>query len=173
MAIAIFGGGCFWCLEAPLQKVIGVNSVTSGYCGGDSLSANYQQVCSGTTAHAEVVSIDFDENQISYSTLLEVFFHLHDPTQLNRQGNDIGTQYRSVVFYQDDVQKLAALKMKASVATLYANDIVTEISPIMPFYSAESYHQNYYNSNPQQPYCNLLIGPKITKFNSQFAHLLL
>lgn len=172
MTIAILGGGCFWCLDAPFRKLKGVLEVTSGYTGGVIENPSYQQICSGLTEHAEVVKITFDEAVISYSSLLEAFFHLHDPTQLNRQGNDIGTQYRSVIYFQDAVQKLAAMKMKASIAAQLCQPVVTEISQQATFYPAEQYHQDYYNNNPSQPYCSMLIGPKLAHFEQQFAHLI-
>ncbi|WP_100914134.1 peptide-methionine (S)-S-oxide reductase MsrA [Pseudoalteromonas spongiae] len=172
MQTAIFGGGCFWCIDAAFRRLKGVQSVLSGYSGGHLDNPTYQDICTGLSGHAEVVKIEFDEQVISYSTLLQIFFELHDPTQLNRQGNDIGTQYRSVIFYLDDVQKLASLKMLASQQVLFADKIVTELSPATLFYSAETYHQDYYRDNPNQPYCSIMIGPKLAKFSANYATLL-
>ncbi|KPV94844.1 Peptide methionine sulfoxide reductase MsrA [Pseudoalteromonas sp. P1-9] len=172
MQTAIFGGGCFWCIDAAFRRLKGVQSVLSGYSGGHLDNPTYQDICTGLSGHAEVVKIEFDEQVISYSTLLQIFFELHDPTQLNRQGNDVGTQYRSVIFYLDDVQKLASLKMLASQQALLADKIVTELSPATLFYSAETYHQDYYRDNPNQPYCSIMIGPKLAKFSANYATLL-
>ncbi|MGB0986048.1 MAG: peptide-methionine (S)-S-oxide reductase MsrA [Pseudoalteromonas spongiae] len=172
MQTAIFGGGCFWCIDAAFRRLKGVQSVLSGYSGGHLDNPTYQDICTGLSGHAEVVKIEFDEQVISYSTLLQIFFELHDPTQLNRQGNDVGTQYRSVIFYLDDVQKLASLKMLASQQALFADKIVTELSPATLFYSAETYHQDYYRDNPNQPYCSIMIGPKLAKFSANYATLL-
>lgn len=172
MQTAIFGGGCFWCIDAAFRHLKGVQSVLSGYSGGHLDNPTYQDICTGLSGHAEVVKIEFDEKVISYSTLLQIFFELHDPTQLNRQGNDVGTQYRSVIFYLDDVQKLASLKMLASQQVLFADKIVTELSPATLFYSAETYHQDYYRDNPNQPYCSIMIGPKLAKFSANYATLL-
>lgn len=172
MQTAIFGGGCFWCIDAAFRRLKGVQSVLSGYSGGHLDNPTYQDICTGLSGHAEVVKIEFDEKVISYSTLLQIFFELHDPTQLNRQGNDVGTQYRSVIFYLDDVQKLASLKMLASQQALFADKIVTELSPATLFYSAETYHQDYYRDNPNQPYCSIMIGPKLAKFSANYATLL-
>ena len=172
MQTAIFGGGCFWCIDAAFRRLKGVQSVLSGYSGGHLDNPTYQDICTGLSGHAEVVKIEFDEQIISYSTLLQIFFELHDPTQLNRQGNDVGTQYRSVIFYLDDVQKLASLKMLASQQALFADKIVTELSPATLFYSAETYHQDYYRDNPNQPYCSIMIGPKLAKFSANYEALL-
>lgn len=172
MAIAIFGGGCFWCIDAAFRKVKGVSEVISGYCGGEMSAPTYQQICTGLTGHAEVVKIEFDEHIVSYSNLLEFFFALHDPTQLNRQGNDVGTQYRSVIFYQDDVQKLAAQKYIAELQHHFEQPIVTELAPNAAFYSAEHYHQDYYQANPTQPYCSMLIAPKLQKFYQRYCDYL-
>lgn len=172
MQTAIFGGGCFWCIDAAFRRLKGVQSVLSGYSGGHLDNPTYQDICTGLSGHAEVVKIEFDEKVISYSTLLQIFFELHDPTQLNRQGNDVGTQYRSVIFYLDDAQKLASLKMLASQQVLFADKIVTELSPATLFYSAETYHQDYYRDNPNQPYCSIMIGPKLAKFSANYATLL-
>ena len=161
---AILGGGCFWCIDAAFRRVKGVISVTSGYSGGQLDNPTYNDICTGQSGHAEVIKIDFDGQQVSYSTLLQMFFDLHDATQLNRQGNDVGTQYRSVIFYADSAQKLAALKMIAAQQQLVSEPIVTELSPVTVFYSAEQYHQDYFADNPNQPYCSYMIAPKLAKF---------
>ena len=166
------GGGCFWCIDAELRSLKGVHSVTSGYSGGHIENPTYQNICTGLSGHAEVVKIEFDEQVISYSTLLQIFFDLHDPTQLNRQGNDVGTQYRSVIFYLDEIQKLASLKMLASQQALFASKVVTQLCPAERFYDAETYHQDYYSDNPNQPYCSIMIGPKIAKFEHLYGNLL-
>jgi peptide-methionine (S)-S-oxide reductase len=167
---AIFGGGCFWCLEAVFQRLKGVHSVESGYAGGHIKNPTYDAVCSGTTGHAEVAQITFDPATISYEDLLNVFWRTHDPTTPNRQGNDVGTQYRSVIFYHSDAQKQTAEKSKkeTNASGLWPNPIVTEIKPLTEFYKAENYHQNYYNSHPSQPYCTFVIDPKIKKFKELF-----
>ena len=168
---ATFGAGCFWCVEAVFQRLEGVQSVVSGYAGGHVDKPTYQQVCNGNTGHAEVAQITFDPAKISYDELLDVFWSTHDPTTLNRQGNDTGTQYRSVIFFHDDAQKTIAEKSKKKIdeIKLYDGPIVTEISPLTKFYPAEDYHQNYFNDNPNQPYCSLLINPKVQKFKKKFA----
>ena len=168
---ATFGGGCFWCTEAVFQRVKGVESVVSGYAGGKAATANYRMVCSGTTKHAEVIQIIFDGEIISYKELLEIFFATHDPTTLNRQGNDRGPQYRSVVFYHDDNQKAEAQDAAANYATqIWSDPIVTEISPLEAFYPAEVDHHNYYNNvGNRNPYCSFVITPKVNKFRKQFA----
>jgi peptide-methionine (S)-S-oxide reductase len=160
---AVFGGGCFWCLDAIFRKIKGVKKVTVGYAGGRRANPTYEQVCTGVTGHAEVVEIEYDENEISYDELLDIFFEIHDPTQLNRQGNDIGTQYRSIILYLDDSQKQKALK---KIEELRKNGInaVTEVKKLEKFYKAEDYHQNYYENNPHNPYCAYVIAPKIKKF---------
>ena len=164
---AVLGGGCFWCLEAIFQKVDGVKKVISGYSGGKRKNPTYEQVCSGATGHAEVVEIEFDENIISYDEILDIFFEIHDPTQLNRQGNDVGSQYRSVIFYLDEKQKEVALKKIEELKKRGIN-VVTEVTKLEKFYKAEDYHQNYYNLNPHNPYCHYVITPKIEKWlNSQ------
>lgn len=171
MQQALFGGGCFWCTEAVFLQLKGVEKVTSGYAGGNTPQPTYEQICTGTTQHAEVILIDFDDSQISYTQLLHVFFTTHDPTTLNRQGNDIGTQYRSVVYYFNDEQKAQAEQL---ISELKAQDldIVTELSPAPTFYAAEEYHQNFYAKNPSQGYCNFAIPPKLMKLQSQFKDLL-
>jgi peptide-methionine (S)-S-oxide reductase len=171
LEIATLGGGCFWCLEAIFQDVQGVHQVESGYSGGQVDNPTYQQVCTGTTGHAEVVQITFDPGIIAYEDILYIFWRTHDPTTLNRQGADIGTQYRSVIYTHNDAQQAIAERSKAetNASNLWSNPIVTEISPVGTFYRAEPYHQNYYRENPQQPYCMAVIDPKVQKFKKQFA----
>jgi len=166
---AVFGAGCFWCVEAVFQRLKGVELVESGYTGGTTKNPTYKEVCSGNTGHAEVARITFDPSVISYDELLEVFWTTHDPTTLNRQGADEGTQYRSAIFYLNDEQKAAAEKSKSDVATqLWDGTITTEISPLSEFYKAEDYHQNYYNENSNQSYCKFVINPKLEKFKKKF-----
>ena len=174
LQIATFGGGCFWCVEAVFKELKGVEKVTSGYAGGSVKNPTYRHVCDGETGHAEVTQIEFDPSVISYETLVEVFFLAHDPTTLNRQGNDVGTQYRSVIFYHSGEQKKIAEAVKSRIEKerVYKNPIVTEISSFTEFYPAEDYHQNYYEENPQQPYCRVVIDPKVTKFRQKFKGLL-
>ncbi len=171
---ATFGAGCFWCTEAVFQRLEGVVSVESGYSGGSVPNPTYEQVCTGTTGHAEVTQITYDPSKISYEELLQAFWKMHDPTTLNRQGNDVGTQYRSVIFYHNENQKELAEKYKKEldVSGAWKNPIVTEISPFKAFYKAESYHQNYYNNNKFQPYCMFVIGPKLDKFEKVFKNKL-
>lgn len=170
---ATFGAGCFWCVEAVFQRLKGVDTVVSGYTGGKISNPTYREVCSGLTGHAEVIQVIFDPEVISFEQLVEVFFYVHDPTTLNRQGADEGTQYRSAIFYQDEVQKVSALKVKEKLnKEVFENKIVTEITAISKFYPAEDYHQNYYNLNGSQPYCRIVISPKIGKFSDKFKHLL-
>lgn len=173
-SIAIFAGGCFWCTEAIFGQLRGVASAVPGYVGGSVQNPSYEQVCSGNTGHAEAVRIAFNEEQISFQDLLEVFFATHDPTQLNRQGNDVGTQYRSAVFYTDEEQKQIAEKFikDAEDQKLYSQKIVTTLEPFAEFYEAEQYHKDYYLKNSSQPYCQFVINPKITKFKQKFASLL-
>ncbi|MEB6676725.1 peptide-methionine (S)-S-oxide reductase MsrA [Acinetobacter haemolyticus] len=171
MQQALFGGGCFWCVEAVFLQLKGVEKVVSGYAGGIVQNPSYEQVCQGNTQHAEVVLIDFDEQQISYTQLLNVFFTTHDPTTLNRQGNDIGTQYRSVIYYFNEEQKQQAEQVIQSLEDEGLN-IVTELSPELTFYPAEEYHQNFYARNPSQGYCNFSIPPKLSKLRSKFLDLL-
>ena len=159
MQSAYFAGGCFWCVEAIFQRVDGVKELTSGYCNGSTQNPTYEEVCSGQSGHAEVLKIEFDEQKISFTDLLEVFVETHDPTSLNQQGADRGTQYRSAVFYIDSVQRDLAISFISSIP-----DAVTEISPLDVFYPAEGYHQNYYNNDPNQPYCQMVILPKINKY---------
>ncbi len=170
MEITTLGGGCFWCLEAVFIRLTGVDTVQSGYTGGSVLHPTYNQVCTGTTGHAEVVQITFDPALISFKEILEVFFHLHDPTTLNRQGADMGTQYRSAIFYHTEIQKEIAHQViqETNAAGIWVNPIVTEITPLDQFYPAEEYHQRYYDRNPGQGYCRAVIGPKIKKLQEQF-----
>jgi len=160
MQKAYFAGGCFWCVEAVFQRVNGVVNVESGYCNGSTIDPTYQDICTGSSGHAEVVKIEFDEAIASFEDLLQVFFSTHDATTLNQQGNDKGTQYRSAVFYTNDEQKAQA---KLLIDKL-GNNIVTEVRELDVFYMAEGYHQNYYNNNPNQPYCAMLITPKLDKY---------
>lgn len=170
MDVATFGNGCFWCTEAIFQDLKGVSKVESGYSGGQTLDPTYKEVCTGTTGHAEVLQITYDPAVISFDELLEVFWKTHDPTTLNRQGNDVGTQYRSVVFYHSDEQKALAEKYKKELnaSGAFNDPIVTEITAFDKFYVAEDYHQNYYNLNGSQPYCNFVIKPKVEKFRKVF-----
>ncbi|MFW9806628.1 MAG: peptide-methionine (S)-S-oxide reductase MsrA [Candidatus Thorarchaeota archaeon] len=170
METATFGSGCFWCTEAVFQQLKGVSSVVSGYSGGHVESPTYQQVCTGRTGHAEVCQIQFDPEQISYDELLEVFFNTHDPTTSNRQGNDVGTQYRSVIFYHSEEQRKTAERVKTELddTGTWKNPIVTEIVPFEQFYKAEDYHQNYFRNNPNEGYCRLIIAPKLNKFEKVF-----
>ncbi|WP_038344907.1 peptide-methionine (S)-S-oxide reductase MsrA [Acinetobacter sp. A47] len=171
MQQAMLGGGCFWCVEAVFLQLKGVEKVVSGYAGGITQNPTYEQVCQGNTQHAEVVLIDFDEQQISYTQLLNVFFTTHDPTTPNRQGNDIGTQYRSVIYYFDDEQKQQAEQVIQGLEDEGLN-IVTELSPVPTFYPAEEYHQNFFARNPSQGYCNFSIPPKLSKLRAKYLDLL-
>tara|TARA_A100001015_G_scaffold99616_1_gene110681 strand:+ start:27 stop:551 length:525 start_codon:yes stop_codon:yes gene_type:complete len=166
MSYAIFGAGCFWCVEAIFSQLNGVSDVISGYTGGNTKNPTYEEICTGKTGHAEVCKIVFDSNKISFETLLQVFFENHDPTTLNRQGADIGTQYRSSIFYIDEEQKIVSEKYKKILneSDEFQNSIVTEITKLDTFYSAENYHQDYYKNNSFQPYCRLVIKPKLDKF---------
>ena len=174
LGTATFGAGCFWCVEAVFQELEGVERVVSGYSGGNVPDPTYEQVCTGATGHAEVCQITYDPAKISYDQLLEVFWKTHDPTTRNRQGNDIGSQYRSVVFYHDAEQKELAEKYKAKLDAehIWDRPIVTEIEPIRQFWPAENYHQNYYRNNPRQGYCTFVITPKIDKFRKVFGERL-
>lgn len=165
--IADLGGGCFWCMEAVFQRIPGVKSVASGYAGGHVANPTYEQVCTDTTGHAEVVQIEFDPAKISFGKLLDYFWEFHDPTTLNRQGNDVGTQYRSIILYNSPAQKAAAEKSKAEAQKKFKDPIVTEIVPLTKFYKAEAYHQDYYNNNSSQPYCRLTISPKVQKIEKE------
>jgi peptide-methionine (S)-S-oxide reductase len=167
---ALFGAGCFWCVEAMFQRLDGVVKVESGYAGGHALNPTYKEVCTGTTGHAEVCRITFDPKEISYETLLSIFWQTHDPTTLNRQGNDVGTQYRSSIFYYNDVQKQLAEKYKTELnaSGAFSSPIVTEIIAVSNYYPAEDYHQNYYNQNSEQSYCQFVIAPKVEKLEKVF-----
>jgi len=167
---ATFGAGCFWCVEAQFQMLDGVVSVTSGYSGGTVKNPGYKEVCTGNTGHAEVCQVVYDTTKLSYADMLEAFWKSHDPTQLNRQGNDVGTQYRSVIFYHNQEQKQLAeeYKKKLNSSGAYSNPVVTEISPFTEFYKAEDYHQNYFNQNGDAPYCSFVIQPKVEKFRKVF-----
>jgi peptide-methionine (S)-S-oxide reductase len=167
--IATLGGGCFWCLEAVFDELEGVTSVESGYAGGKRPHPTYQQVCSGATGHAEVVRVKFDPEVISFHDLLEVFFTIHDPTTLNRQGNDLGTQYRSVIFYYSPQQKAIAEQVMREMSGLWDDPMVTEVESAPEFYVAEDYHQAYFAANSAQPYCQLVVAPKVRKFRAKFA----
>lgn len=171
LELVTIGAGCFWCVEAVYQRLEGVEKVVSGYAGGDVDNPTYKEVCDGTTGHAEVCQISYNPEVISFDELLEIFWKTHDPTTLNRQGADVGTQYRSVIFYHSEEQKNLAeeYKSKLDKAEIYDDPIVTEISPISKFYPAEDYHQNYYNNNSSQPYCSYVITPKLEKFNKVFS----
>lgn len=171
---AIFAGGCFWCTEAVFQDLKGVSSVRSGYVGGSVENPTYEQVSSGRTGHAEAIEIIFDPAQISYRELLYVFFYTHNPTTLDRQGNDVGTQYRSAVFYTSKEQKreIESVLRELETEKVFADPVVTEIRPEAPFYTAEEYHQNYFKENSEKPYCQIVIFPKVEKLKAKFSHLL-
>lgn len=166
---ATLGGGCFWCLEAIYQELKGVNLVESGYTGGQVPNPTYEQVCEGTTGHAEVVRIEFDPAVVSYREVLEIFFTMHDPTTPNRQGNDVGTQYRSVIYYHSPEQYETAKQVIACMANVWDAPIVTELSPAQTYYKAEDYHQNYFRQHPLQGYCAFVVAPKVAKFRKMFA----
>lgn len=168
---ATFGGGCFWCIETIFSKLNGVVNVYSGYSGGIKVNPTYKEVCTGTTGHAEVVQVVYDPLVIGFDDLLEVFFEVHDPTSLNRQGADVGTQYRSVIFYHNENQKKVSQKMIENLNTSdkYSSEIVTEVKPFDTFYKAENYHQDYFENNPNQPYCQLVVSPKVEKFKKKFS----
>jgi peptide-methionine (S)-S-oxide reductase len=171
MEVATLGGGCFWCLEAVYDELAGVDHVESGYAGGKVVNPSYEQVCTGSTGHAEVVQVTFDPKAISYEDILEIFFSIHDPTTLNRQGADVGTQYRSVIFYHDAAQKaVAEAKIQAlALSGQWRDPIVTEVKPFEVFYEAEGYHQEYFANNKYQPYCMAVVAPKVKKFRKQFT----
>lgn len=171
---ATFGAGCFWCIEACFKDLKGVLKVLPGYSGGEASTANYKAVCEGKTGHAEVARIVFDDSLVSYEKLLELFWFVHDPTQLNRQGNDVGTQYRSVVFYHDEAQRASAMsfKQRLSDEKVWNTPIITEISELESFFPAEDYHHNYLENNPTNPYCQSTVRPKVDKFKKVFADLL-
>lgn len=160
---ATLGGGCFWCMEAVYERLPGVISVTSGFAGGHTANPTYEQVCTGTTGHAEVTQIQFNPDKISFAKLLDVFWQAHDPTSLNRQGADVGTQYRSIILYHSEKQKLIAEKSKLAAQSDFSHPIVTEIVPFKHFYPAEDYHQGYYDDNSNAPYCQMVISPKLEK----------
>jgi peptide-methionine (S)-S-oxide reductase len=166
---ATLGGGCFWCLEAVYQELKGVQKVESGYAGGRMPDPSYEQVCDGTTGHAEVVRITFDPGIVSYREILEIFFTIHDPTTLNQQGNDVGTQYRSVIYFHSPEQQEMAKHVIAEMANVWDAPIVTEVSPAPVYYKAEDYHQNYFRRNPLQGYCAFVVAPKVAKFRKTFA----
>ena len=169
--IGVLGGGCFWCLEAVFDRLAGVKSVESGYMGGDADNPTYRQVCSGNTGHVEVVRVTFDPDELSFRELLDVFFTVHDPTTLNRQGNDVGTQYRSVIFYTSDDQRAIAEKVisELNAEHEWPDPIVTTVEPAKKFFVAEDYHQEYYENNSYQPYCQFVVAPKVKKFEQKFA----
>jgi peptide-methionine (S)-S-oxide reductase len=169
--LATLAGGCFWCIEGAFTQVKGIFSATSGYMGGQTVSPTYEEICTGETGHAEVVQLSFDPAVITYQEILEIFFTLHDPTQLNRQGNDIGTQYRSAIFYHDDSQKKIAetIIKEMTEATMFEQDIVTQVCATEVFYSGEEYHQDYVNNNPENQYCQAVVSPKLAKFRQTFV----
>ncbi len=169
---AIFGGGCFWCLEPVFRALDGVRDVQPGYCGGHVDHPTYEQVCRQNTGHVEVVQVTFDPDSVGYRTLLDVFFGTHDPTTLDRQGNDAGPQYASVVFYEDEAQRLEAETVRAEAQTAFDDPIVTRIETAGPFWPAEAVHAEYYRRNPEQGYCQFVIAPKLAKFRQRYAHLL-
>jgi len=174
METAVLGGGCFWCLEAVFEQVQGVKSVTSGYCGGRQANPTYAEVCEGDTGHAEVVEIKFDPAQVSFQDLLKIFFAIHNPTTLNRQGDDIGTQYRSVIFSQSSEQERDAKHLIAELdrQQIWDAAIVTQVVPAQPFYPADEYHQQYFQKHPEQGYCAVVVGPKVSNFRRRFTPLL-
>lgn len=168
---ATLGGGCFWCLEAVFDEVLGVGDVVSGYTAGSNANPTYEQVCGGRTGHAEVVRVEFDPEVISFAEILEIFFAIHDPTTLNRQGNDVGTQYRSAIFYHSPEQKKTAEEMIARLNAkgVWLSRIVTEVTPAPEFFAAEEYHQNYFVNHPEQGYCSFVVSPKVSKFRKYFS----
>ncbi|KXI29549.1 peptide-methionine (S)-S-oxide reductase MsrA [Paraglaciecola hydrolytica] len=171
---ATLAGGCFWCIESAFNSIEGVISAFSAYAGGQTANPTYEQVCDGTTGHAEVVRVNFDADKISYRDILEVFFALHNPTQINRQGNDIGTQYRSEIFFHDNEQKKVAEQIidEIELEEIWSSPVVTEITALNNYYQAEDYHQDYFSKNPQNQYCNMVVAPKLAKFKKKFASLL-
>lgn len=172
--VAVFGGGCFWCTEAVFKMLKGVMSVTPGYAGGTKPNPTYEEVCGGETGHAEVTRIEYDPAQVSFNTLMTVFFATHDPTTLNRQGNDVGTQYRSIILYTTPQQKeeAEAFIKEVETSTSEGDHVVTEVKPLTEFYEAENYHKDYFARNPDKAYCNLIIAPKVAKVQAKFAELL-
>jgi peptide-methionine (S)-S-oxide reductase len=171
---ATLAGGCFWCIESAFNSVEGVESAFSGYAGGQTDNPTYEEVCSGSTGHAEVVRVNFDADKITYRDILEIFFALHNPTQMNRQGNDVGTQYRSEIFYHDPEQKKTAEQIidEIELEEIWSNPVVTEITALKTYFQAEDYHQDYFSNNPQNQYCNMVVAPKLAKFKKKFASLL-
>ena len=170
LEVVTLGGGCFWCVEAVYQELQGVTKVESGYSGGPSANPSYREVCSGLSGHAEVIQVTFDPSILSLQDILRVFFTVHDPTTLNRQGNDTGTQYRSVIYYHSPDQKIASEAVIKEAQVAWDNPIVTEVSAFDKFYKAEDYHQNYYKNNPNQGYCSFIIAPKVKKFREKFQN---
>jgi peptide-methionine (S)-S-oxide reductase len=168
---ATLGGGCFWCLESAFNTVDGVELAVSAYAGGQTQDPTYEAVCSGETGHAEVVRVNFDADKLSYREVLEIFFALHNPTQINRQGNDVGTQYRSAIFYHDEQQKAAALQIIQEISDekIWPDPVVTEVTALNNYFQAEDYHQDYFSNNPQNQYCNMVVAPKLAKFKKTFA----
>ncbi|MBM4446291.1 MAG: peptide-methionine (S)-S-oxide reductase MsrA [Chloroflexi bacterium] len=168
--VATLAGGCFWCMEAVFNEIEGIENVVSGYSGGTTINPSYGQVCTGTTGHAEAVQLTFDPDKISFQQILQIFFAIHDPTTLNRQGADVGTQYRSAIFYHNEEQKAVAEQViqELNTAHVWKSPIVTEVTPFQTFYPAEDYHQEYFNRNPAQSYCRMVIIPKLDKFSKQF-----
>jgi peptide-methionine (S)-S-oxide reductase len=173
LEVATLGGGCFWCLDPIFKDLKGVMDVVVGYSGGTAKNPSYRMVCTGTTGHAESLQVTFDPNVISYNELLKIFFSFHDPTTLNRQGADVGTQYRSVIFYHNEAQKAIASETIAEIdkAGIWGNPIVTEVTPFEAFYPAEDYHQDYFKNNPTQGYCRVVIAPKVSKFRQHYAEM--
>lgn len=174
LEVATLGGGCFWCIEAVYNDLRGVDSAISGYAGGRTKNPTYEQICGHGTGHAEVVQVKFDPGVITYQDILDIFFSIHDPTTLNRQGNDVGDQYRSVILYHDAEQKRIAEQTikQLTEARAYRDPIVTQVAPLSEFYAAEEYHQEYFKNNPNQPYCRFVVAPKVTKFRKSHAELL-
>ena len=170
----VLGGGCFWCVEAVFQLFEGIHDLMPGYAGGKTPNPSYREVCSGSTGHAEVVRVTWDPDKLSLEDVVTLFFHAHDPTTLNRQGNDVGTQYRSAIFYKDDKEKETIKQVIAEIEEqqVWNRPIVTQVEPLSKFYPAEDYHKNYYQEHPSQPYCNIVIGPKVEKMRSKFSELL-
>lgn len=171
---ATLAGGCFWCIEAAFNSLVGIEKATSGYMGGTIDNPTYEQVCNGNTGHAEVVQLTYDPSLINFREILEIFFALHDPTQLNRQGNDVGTQYRSAIFCHDESQQQLTNEIIAEIDQdkIWPDPVVTEVSPISTFYSGEDYHQEYFNNNPENQYCQAVVSPKLAKFKQTFARKL-
>lgn len=169
--LATLAGGCFWCIESALNSIQGVEKAISGYAGGEKENPTYKEVCSGNTGHAEVVRVEFNPDMLSYRQLLEIFFSLHNPTQLNRQGNDIGTQYRSAIFFHDEAQKEEAENIIKEIEQegIWDDPVVTEVAELNNYYSAEDYHQDYFANNPENQYCNMVVAPKLAKFKKTFA----